>query len=59
MAFDSALAVTPISEDLITDYLPAASPVVARHGGQYLARTAGHEQLAATATLSRLREINS
>lgn len=45
MAYYSVLAVTPTSEDWIPDYIGPANALVARHGGQYLARTATHEQI--------------
>lgn len=41
----SVLAVTPTSEDWIPEYLEAASKLVAKHGGKYLARTSSHQQL--------------
>lgn len=45
MAYFSVLAVTPTSEDWIPDYIGPANALVAKHGGQYLARTATHEQI--------------
>ncbi|GJM45618.1 MAG: hypothetical protein DHS20C21_24600 [Gemmatimonadota bacterium] len=41
----SVLAVTPTSENWIPGYTGAASKLVAKHGGKYLARTASHERL--------------
>jgi len=45
MAYYSVLAVTPTSEDWIPDYIGPANALVAKHGGNYLARTATHEQV--------------
>lgn len=45
MTYYSVLAVTPITEDWIPDYIGPANELVAKHGGQYLARTATHEQI--------------
>jgi len=45
MSYYSVLAVTPTSEDWIPDYIGPANALVAKHGGQYLARTATHEQI--------------
>jgi uncharacterized protein (DUF1330 family) len=41
----SIVAVTPSNEDWIPDYLAAVGPLVAQHGGRYLARTASHEHV--------------
>ncbi|MBX2854178.1 MAG: DUF1330 domain-containing protein [Rhodobacteraceae bacterium] len=45
MAYYSVLAVTPTSDDWIPAYVASANPLVARHGGKYLARTTSHECL--------------
>ena len=45
MTFYSVLEVTPTNDRWVTDYLPAANALVAKHGGQYLARTSSHERL--------------
>ena len=45
MAYYSVLAVTPITEDWIPDYIGPANALVAQHGGTYLARTAKHQRL--------------
>lgn len=45
MTYCSVLAVTPTSEDWISDYIGPANALVAKHGGQYLARTSSHEQM--------------
>ena len=57
MVFYLVLAVIPTSEDWIADYLPRANALVAKHGGQYLARTASHEQLEGTGPEAALRII--
>ena len=57
MAYYSVLAVTPINEDWIPDYLPAANALVAKHGGKYLARTASHERMEGEGEDSALRII--
>lgn len=41
----SILEVTPHHQDWIPDYLPNTSKIIARHGGEYLARTAQHERI--------------
>ncbi|WP_298862715.1 DUF1330 domain-containing protein [uncultured Sulfitobacter sp.] len=45
MSYYSVLAVTPTSEDWISDYIEPANTLVAKHGGKYLARTSNHSQL--------------
>ena len=45
MAQYSVLAVTPTSEEWIPAYIEKSGPLVAKHGGKYLARTASHESL--------------
>lgn len=45
MAYYSVLAVAPTREDRIPNYIGPANALVAGHGGQYLARTATHEQI--------------
>lgn len=57
MTYFSVLAVTPISEDWIPDYLPTANTLVTKHGGKYLARTASHEQVEGPEDSSALRII--
>lgn len=57
MAYYSVLAVTPTSEDWIPDYLPSANALVAKHGGQYLARTTSHERLEGNDAGAALRII--
>jgi len=44
VAHYSLVSVTPTSDAWIPAYLEAVGPVVARHGGRYLARTASHER---------------
>ncbi|MEM9694621.1 MAG: DUF1330 domain-containing protein [Myxococcota bacterium] len=48
MSYYSILAVTPRTDDWISDYLPAANRMVTKHGGRYLARTSSHERLEGT-----------
>lgn len=43
MSCYSVLAVTPSTPDWIPSYIEAASNLVAKHRGKYLARTASHE----------------
>ena len=57
MAYYSVLAVTPITEDWIPDYLGPATALVAQHGGKYLARTANHERLEGEGEDAALRII--
>ena len=57
MAYYSVLAVTPISQDWIPDYVGAANAAVAKHGGKYLARTASHERLEGEGEEMALRVI--
>jgi len=45
MAYYSVLDVTPTTDSWIPEYLPAATRLVAKHGGKYLARTGNHEQV--------------
>ena len=57
MAYYSVLAVTPIREDWIPDYIGPANALVARHGGTYLARTASHRRLEGKGEDAALRII--
>ncbi|MBX2877140.1 MAG: DUF1330 domain-containing protein [Saprospiraceae bacterium] len=57
MSYYSVLDVTPISQEWIPDYLPAANKLVAKHGGKYVARTASHEQLEGESNAAALRII--
>lgn len=57
MAYYSVLTVTPTSDDWISDYLPTANKLVAKHGGRYLARTASHEQVEGADKPAALRII--
>lgn len=45
MTFYSVLAVTPTKEDWIPGYISPVNALIAKHGGEYLARTASHERL--------------
>ncbi|MEL6521496.1 MAG: DUF1330 domain-containing protein [Pseudomonadota bacterium] len=57
MSCYSVLAVTPTTEDWIPSYLPAVGALVAKHGGQYKARTASHKQLEGSDAPAALRII--
>ena len=57
MVYYSVLAVTPITEDWIPDYIGPANALVAQYGGKYLARTASHEQLEGERQDSALRIV--
>lgn len=57
MTYYSVLAVTPTSQDWVADYAPAATALVATHGGRYLARTADHERLEGADDGAALRVI--
>ena len=57
MTYYSVLAVTPITDDWIPDYIGPAIALVAKHGGQYLARTATHEQIEGKEQAAALRII--
>lgn len=45
MAHYSVVSVTPTSDSWIPSYLSAVGPLVEKHGGKYLARTASHRAL--------------
>lgn len=53
----SVLEVTPTVEDWIPAYLEESGPLVAKHGGTYLARTASHERLEGSGEEVALRII--
>ncbi|NND82829.1 MAG: DUF1330 domain-containing protein [Gammaproteobacteria bacterium] len=57
MTYYSVLAVTPTSEEWIPDYIGAATAIVAKHGGKYLARTGSHERLEGEGEDAGLRVI--
>ncbi len=40
----SLVSVTPTTDQWIPEYLAAVGPLVEKHGGKYLARTASHER---------------
>ncbi|MFN0090261.1 MAG: DUF1330 domain-containing protein, partial [Acidimicrobiales bacterium] len=44
MAHYSVVALTPTTDTWVPDYIAAVGPLVERHGGAYLARTASHTQ---------------
>lgn len=55
MTYYSILAVTPVNQDWVRDYIGPANTLVAKHGGKYLARTASHEQIEGEAQEAALR----
>ena len=57
MTYYSVLAVTPNTDAWIPDYVPVANKLVTKHGGQYLARTANHEQIEGIENSATLRVI--
>lgn len=57
MSFYSVLAVTPMTDTWVADYIGPANRLVAKHGGKYLARTATHEQLEGAADPAALRIV--
>lgn len=57
MKYYSVLAVTPTSEDWLPDYIGHVGAIVAKHGGEYLARTASHERLEGDSENAALRVI--
>ena len=48
MACYAVVFLTPKSLDWFPDYVTAVTPLLAKHGGKYLARTASHERLGGT-----------
>ena len=57
MAYYSVLAVTPTSQEWMADYVAPTNAAVARHGGEYLARTATHEQVEGSEQSAALRVL--
>ena len=57
MTYYSVLAVSPTSQDWISDYIGSVTALVAQHGGKYLARTASHERLEGDGQDAALRVI--
>jgi uncharacterized protein (DUF1330 family) len=57
VSYYSLVEVTPSAEDWIPGYIAAVSPMVARYGGKYLARTASHERLEGAGENAPLRVI--
>jgi len=53
----SVLAVTPTIEEWVTDYIRPANALVAKHGGNYLARTSNHERFEGEGEGAALRII--
>lgn len=48
MAHYSIISITPTNEEWIPAYLEAVGPLIAKHGGKFLARTASHERIEGT-----------
>ena len=57
MTHYAIVSLTPSSEDWIPGYLEAVTPLVAKHGGKYLARTASHERIEGTGPNPALQVI--
>ncbi|MBY5992394.1 DUF1330 domain-containing protein [Ferrimonas balearica] len=57
MAYYSVLAVTPTTDSWIPDYIGPANALVAKHGGQYLARTNQHQRLEGEGADAALRIV--
>jgi len=57
MGYFSILAVTPTSDEWVSEYIGPANRLVAQYGGKYLARTATHEQVEGEAQPAALRII--
>lgn len=57
MTYYSVLAVTPTTDEWVGDYIAAANPLVAKHGGVYLARTTSHEQVEGEPSDAALRIV--
>jgi len=57
MTYYSVLDLIPTSDSWIPVYLPAATKLVAKHGGKYLSRTATHECLEGSTNAVGLRVI--
>lgn len=53
----SVIEVTPTNQDWIPDYIGPATRLVAKHGGQYLARTGSHERVEGDADDPGLRVL--
>jgi uncharacterized protein (DUF1330 family) len=45
MTYYAAIGLTPTSEEWIPGYLSTVTPLVEKHGGKYLARTASHQRV--------------
>ncbi|MEM0923419.1 MAG: DUF1330 domain-containing protein [Pseudomonadota bacterium] len=59
MTVYSVLEVTPTNDDWVAAYLPSANRLVAKHGGQYLARTASHDVVEGEMNEAALRIVIS
>jgi len=53
----SVVSVTPTTDTWIPSYLAAVGPLVAKHGGRYLARTASHKPFEGAAAPPALQVI--
>lgn len=51
MAHYAIINVTPTSEDWIPAYIEAVGPLLAKHGGKFLARTASNERVQGTGSV--------
>lgn len=57
MTYFSVLDVTPTSEDWIPEYIEPANRLVAKYGGEYLARTSNHERMEGQEDSAALRIV--
>ena len=57
MNYYSVLSVTPTDAQWVADYVSAAKELVAKHGGNYLARTSNHQRLEGAGTDPAMRII--
>lgn len=57
MNYYTVLAVTPTTEEWVTDYIGPANALVTKHGGRYLVRTSSHKRLEGEGEGATLRII--
>lgn len=57
MTHYSVISATPTSDTWIPAYLEGVGPLVAKHGGRFLARTASHERLEGTGATPALQVL--
>lgn len=57
MSYFSVLDVTPTTNSWIPEYIGPANRLVAKYGGQYLARTSSHERLEGEGEAPALRIV--